>query len=195
MKFHLSIVNICMAALLSTLISGCSTAELKQMTDDLARINGNAPATAVKSSNSFATMPAADPDKKQVTQLIVPTDPRVRAAMDAAMPNIKKILGIHQCMREEEGLLQLNIYAVQGVNMLGNGSNWQFPNNKSYLKYHDRSKCMSITTLDQWSMPALNALHFRAVYFADDSGETVNFQYLLKKVDDGSWKLESLGKV
>jgi len=43
-------------------------------------------------------------------------------------------------------------------------------------------------------MPALNALSFRVVYYADDSGETVNFAYHFKKVEDGSWKVEKFNR-
>ena len=62
------------------------------------------------------------------------------------------------------------------------------------MKYHNTNKCVSVSTIDQWTMPALNALQFRAVYFADDSGETFNFYYLFKKSDDGSWKIAWLGR-
>lgn len=40
--------------------------------------------------------------------------------------------------------------------------------------------------------PALNALQFRAVFFADDSGKSNNFTYLMKRGDDGAWKLQQL---
>jgi hypothetical protein len=72
---------------------------------------------------------------------------------------------------------------------------YRYPNSQQFLKYHDRNKCMSVRAIDNWAMPALNALQFRAVYFADDSGETVSFGYLLKKADDGSWKLQGLEKI
>ena len=65
-----------------------------------------------------------------------------------------------------------------------------YPNTPIYMKYHDHNKCVRVSALDQWTMPALNALEFRTVYFADDSGETVNFRYLFKKIDDGSWMLD-----
>jgi hypothetical protein len=43
-------------------------------------------------------------------------------------------------------------------------------------------------------MPAMNALQFRTVYFADDSGETLKYQFLFKKMDDGSWKIDTFEK-
>lgn len=66
----------------------------------------------------------------------------------------------------------------------------RFPNSGFQMKYHDRNKCVSVQAIDKWQMPALNALVFRAIYVADDSGETANFMYVLKKDDEGQWKLE-----
>ncbi len=198
MKISRPIAGLCLAALLSAFLSGCSTADMQKLNNDLAGLNNalagrNATTGATASSGgTLATMPAAESDKKQVTQLVFPTDPRIRSSMDAAMPNIKKVLGIHQCIRENQALSQLNFYAVPGVDMTEYRGYRAFPNSNEWMKYHDLSKCVSITTLDQWGMPALNALRFRAVYFAEDSGETTNFSYLFKKVDDGSWKLASL---
>lgn len=201
MKIHQPIAQLCLAALLTALLSGCSTAELQKLNNDLAGLNGalagrntTTGATAF-SGSTMATMPAAESDKKQVTQLVIPADPRTRAAMDAALPNVKKVLQIHQCIREFESLRQLNIFAVPGMDMsarsVARPPVYMYPNNEISMKFHDRNKCVSIKSIDSWSMPALNALQFRTVYFADDSGETINFQYLFKKIDDGSWKIEA----
>jgi hypothetical protein len=142
-------------------------------------------------SSAPAMVAQADTGQSQPTQLIMPTDKRTAAAIDEAMPTIKKVLAIHQCVKKVEGLRQLNFYAVSGADMTHQqGSMYKiFPMAEWNMKYHDLNKCVSVKTLDQWTMPALNALQFRVVYFADDSGETVNFQYLFKKTDDGSWKI------
>lgn len=204
MKISRPIAGLCLAMLLSAFLSGCSTADMQRLNNDLAGLNnalaGRSATTGATafSGGTLATMPAAESDKKQVTQLVIPADPRIRAAMEAAMPNIKKVLQIHQCMKEHTSLRLLNFYAVPGVDMMRNSGlsifSRGYPNDSEIMKFHDTNKCPSVQTIDRWAMPALNALQFRAIYFADDSGETVNFQYLFKKVDDGSWKLESLGK-
>lgn len=63
-------------------------------------------------------------------------------------------------------------------------------NNKGiFLKYHDPSKCVDIRVIDRFGLLALNALAFRVVYLAKDSGETIDFGFLFKKTDDGSWLL------
>lgn len=110
------------------------------------------------------------------------------------MPNIKKVISLHRCMKSEDSMRLLNFHAVTGRNFdartSGYGSS-SFPNSKNHMKYHDNNNCVAARTMDQWSMPALNALQFRVVYFADDSGETVNFQYVFRRVEDGSWKLDT----
>lgn len=105
------------------------------------------------------------------------------------MPVIKKVISLNRCMKNEDSLRLLNFYAVPGKSF---ELHWNYLNSKNYLKYHDFNNCIAARTMDQWSMPALNVLRFRVVYFAEDSGETVNFQYEFKRVEDGSWKLDSI---
>ena len=113
--------------------------------------------------------------------------------MDAAMPNIKKVISLHRCMKTSDSLRMLNFHAVPGVDFKGEMyAGYGYPNSTAHTKYHDRNHCIAARTMDQWSMPSLNALQFRVVYFAEDSGETVNFQYGFKRAEDGSWKLSSI---
>lgn len=162
---------------------------------DRARIKGDAQTGGGAQTGGIAMAAQPDASKNKPTQLIVPKDKRAAAAMDEALPTIKKVVGIHQCIKDDESLRLMNIYAVPGVNMATVGGYYPFPNSSAWMKYHDRNKCVSVSMLDQWTMPALNALQFRAVYFAEDSGETINFGYLFKKVDDGSWKISDFRRV
>lgn len=178
-------------------LSGCAQ-DLAKFNQDLAALNqalaGGAQGGGVQSGGmAMAAKPAG---QSKPIQLIVPNDKRTAAVIDEAMPNIKKVLGIHQCLKDGASMRQLNIYAVPGVDMAaGPLLSYLIPNGLDYMRYHDLNKCVSISALDQWTMPALNALQFRAIYFADDSGETVNFLYLFKKVDDGSWKIAETHRV
>ena len=162
---------------------------------DRARIKGNAQSGDGAQTGGVAMAAQPEASQSKPTQLIIPKDKRVAAAIDEALPTIKKVVGIHQCIKDDESLRLMNIYAVPGVNMATVGGYYPFPNSSNWLKYHDRNKCVSVSILDQWTMPALNALQFRAVYFAEDSGETINFGYLFKKVDDGSWKISDFRRV
>ncbi|MDD5298520.1 MAG: hypothetical protein PHU46_16575 [Rhodocyclaceae bacterium] len=137
----------------------------------------------------------AQGDGEQKTQLLIPADHRTRDAIDAALPTVKQVVAIHRCVRVPDGLLRLNFLAVPGANLIANlAPRWAYPDSDLFMKYHDISKCVNARAIDSWAMPALNALRFRVVYFAEDSGETVNFTYLMMKVDDGSWKLQSINR-
>lgn len=175
-------------------LSGCESMVEKVKSDfdainqngaqERARIRGEAKTGGV----AMAAQPEAGQSKP--AQIIIPKDKRTATAIDEALPMVKKVLAIHQCVKDWQSLRLMNIYAVPGTDMSAVGyAGYNYPNYSSFMRYHDRNKCVSVSTLDQWTMPALNALQFRAVYFADDSGETVNFLYLFKKMDDGSWKI------
>lgn len=179
-------------AIFSLFLAGCAQ-DLQRINQTLHAINTGAPLpsqTAVAPSQSVV---ASVETQKQPTQLIVPNDKSAATAMDAAMPNIKKVIALHRCMKSGDNMRMLNFYAVTGVDIYEQTRfSDPYPNHTRWMKYHDRNNCVAARTMDQWSMPALNALRFRAVYFADDSGETVNFQYEFKRVEDGSWKLGSI---
>lgn len=144
-------------------------------------------------SGPVVTRPVVSQSKP--TQLIPPTDKAVETAMNEALPTIKKILSIHKCLTNNEGLRQMNFYAVPGADMTKYQNVWDSTHTFGLpiykMEYHNKNKCLSVQVLDKWTKPALNALTFRAIYFADDSGETSSFKYTLKKMDDSSWKLDS----
>lgn len=175
-------------------LTGCQKS-LEQLNRDLKAANDSMrqqnELSRANKPGVMAQMPssASGTEDQAATQLIVPNDPKMREAMEAALPTIKRVLSIHQCVNHPDGMLQLNKWAVPGVNLSG-GVRWQYPNGRT--EYHDRSKCMSVRSIDNWAMPALNALQFRAVYFADDSGETSNYRYFMKKGEDGSWRVQRI---
>ncbi len=170
-------------------LAGCKQA-MEQLNRDLDNLNqGLASASQTRMSAAKPGTIASPAAQTTQIQLIVPNDERTKAAMDAALPTIKKVLAIHQCIKVDDGMLQLNVYGLPGVSM----ERWElgYPNNSRFMKYHDRSKCVSIRAIDNFVMPALNALNFRVVYFAEDSGETVNFGFQMRKAEDDRWLISS----
>lgn len=131
-------------------------------------------------------------EEKQATptQFTIPKDKKTAIAIEEARPLIKKIVAMHRCMKSNADLRQWNFDAVPGVDMTSfTNPYWpkvMLPIEK--MQYHDNNKCLSAKVIDQFSKPAENALIFRTIYFADDSGETDNFLYLFIKTDDG-WKI------
>ena len=162
---------------------------------DLATINAQLAHGMNHQSGGIAM--ATQMDSAKPVQLGVSKDKRVIASTEEAMPTIRDVLAIHQCVQNSESQRLLNVFAVPGADMAQMGGmtpELRYPNNHISMKFHDRSKCVNLIMLDQWMMPALNGLQFRAVYFADDSGETISYLYLFKKMDDGSWKLAQFNR-
>lgn len=168
--------------LVVTLMVGCKTTTLPAMGPDT-RDNGTnlnvrkpIPVIAQEGAGTFAP------------QLVVTSDEQINAAIQAAWPTVESMLSLHRCIRSG-GLNRLNHLAVPGEDMSKNGSIFNAPNSDVHLRNHDFKKCLTVRQADNWEMPALNTLYFRGVFYADDSGETVNMGYTLRKMDNGSWLL------
>lgn len=182
---------ICLAIFLP--LVGCAQAELDKFDQGLKSLNQalGVPANA----GSYPAPPGApmavrgDASKSITTELVIPNDKATEEAMNAALPVVKKVISIHQCLKTQESQRLLNVYAVPGVDV--SNSPWGVPNNRT--RYHDKSQCVDVKALDQWTLLALNTIGVRAVYFATDSGETFNLSYYFRKTSDGSWKLLKIG--
>lgn len=173
-------------------LGACKTME--QMQRDLALLN--APPSAAMS----------DAVRNYKTQVAVPNDPRQSAAFQEALPNLKKILAIHQCIPRDPSaawgdqvmapLRQLNAYTVPGFDaskpgLNSHGENW-IPTYST--RYHNPSACLAVQAMDGITMPAANALNVRVIYISTESAEVVKFHYGLQKSGDGSWRLREFGR-
>jgi hypothetical protein len=142
-------------------------------------------------------------EKSAPVQLIAPKNKEALAAMYEAMPVIERVLGVHRCLQsvqgrqEAESLRLLNVYAVPGRDMTKVGrADYGFPNSQSVsyqnsFSGHNRSECVSVSVLDQWVMLEKNSLQFHVTYIANDTGKTIQYQFLFKKTEDDLWKLET----
>lgn len=139
---------------------------------------------------NIASVEVAEEPQATPAKIAFPKDKKTAMAVDEAMPLIKKIVSMHRCMKNNAALRQWNFDAIPGVDMM-KFVNVYWPKTGlpiEKMEYHDNNRCLNASTIDQFAKPAENALLFRAVYFAGDSGETDNFLYLLMKTDDG-WKI------
>lgn len=148
---------------------------------------------AIGQNGNFAPTEAAEEPQATPTQIVLSKDKKTAIAVEEAMPLIKKIVSMHRCMKNNASMRQWNFDAPPGVDMMKFGNVYWPKNNLPIekMQYHDNRKCLSAKVIDQFAKPAANALLFRVVYFADDSGETDNFLYLFVKMDDG-WKIRQL---
>lgn len=182
-------------------MTACAQQQFDQFNKDMANLSA-ALAGGTASAGRPTAAPAAlaqnsDAVKGASTQLVIPADKTAAAALDAALPTIKKVVALHQCMKEGSSARLFAPYAVTGgenaifVHGLQTGYYAPIP----LTRYHDKSKCVSVRAIDQVVMLAMNALQIRVVYLADDSGEASNFQMQFMRADDGSWKLSRIMRI
>lgn len=184
------------AAVLS--LTACAQQQLDQFNKDLAKFNqamsgGSAPASRT-AATPVGLAQATDAGQGTQTQLVIPADKTAAAALEAALPVIKKVIALHQCMKDGSSARLFSPYVVAGgennIFVYGLQTGYYAPITQT--KFHDKSKCVSVRAIDQVTLLALNALQFRVVYLAEDSGEASNFQMQFMKSDDGSWKLSKI---
>jgi hypothetical protein len=169
---------------------------MDQFSKDLSDLNvamaSALPANSGSSAVAGAPRLASPPQNTgKQTQLVVPTDKAVAQSMEDALPIVKKVIGIHQCAKQADSFRLLNVYGVPGKNF----QTEKFDYTRHFLaggkwQYHNEAICPSVQMIDQWSMPALNALRFRVIYFADDSGESSSFVFSMLKAPEGNWQLQ-----
>lgn len=179
-------------------LAACAPQQLDQFNKEVANFNQ---AMAGKTASAGRTTPApvglaqnTEASTGVATQLVVPADKTAAAALEAALPTIKKVIALHQCMKDGSSARLFAPYAVIGgennIFVYGLQTGYYAPIPQT--KYHDKSKCVGVRAIDQVTLLALNALQIRVVYLAEDSGEASNFQMQFMKAGDGSWKLSRI---
>lgn len=176
------------------LLSACAQ-QLEQVNRDLVNLNA-ALASGLPGRNPGLTssgLANIAATQSFQTQLTVPPNKDVEVALNAALPTIKKVISIHQCMKSHDDYRLLSAHSVIGEERR------IFPTMEGgyfaplqVSNFHDRNKCVSVRAIDQISLQALNVLKLRVVYLAEDSGETSNFAMQFVKGDDASWKLRRI---
>ena len=176
-------------------LTGCAN-ELKKVNDTLAGVNQvlAAPAqgaNAVSNSNTLSGAPTAQPTVAQIQALdmqlkTATTDKNLLAARAEAEPTIKKVIGTLACFPDTNPGKYLGPYLMEGVS-------YSVLAPMSGMHYHPQEQCLNVARLDNWSMPAKNAIAFRGVYVSGASDESKEYRYELVKQSDGAWLFKRAG--
>ena len=161
-----------------TSLAGCSTQQLQAMNQQLPGIN---------QSMVPAGPPMPQPTAAQQQQLLSllnhpQTQAQIQTALQQASPAIKKIVQFLACFPGDPGNY-LEQFAAPGNTLVG------YPSPLMVMKYAPKTMCVNVVRIDDWQMPALNALSFRVVYQSSVSGETDIEHYTLQRQLDGTWLL------
>lgn len=179
-------------------LSGCA-GELQQVNSTLAGVNkilavptqGTSTTnqtTDLSSANGLAT---AQPTQAQTqaleSQLRTPsTDKNLLTARAEAEPTIKKVISTLACFPDMNPGKYLGPYLMEGVS-------YSVLAPMSGMHYHPHEQCLNVARLDNWSMPAKNAIAFRGVYVSGPSDESKEYRYELVKQPDGAWLFKRAG--
>jgi hypothetical protein len=124
--------TLCRIALISASASGSSMAQspLENLLIGMKKIaeQSERASAALKSNQQFAdssgsaragfaSVEGAEEPQATPTKISLPKDRKMAAAVDEAMPLIKKIVSMHRCMKNNGALRQWNFDAVPGVDM------------------------------------------------------------------------------
>lgn len=130
---------------------------------------------------------------------ITKTNKKLDAQFNEASPVISQALEVHRCLKrlnndfngQLASLRALNPYLVPGLDATKMQIDGMIKNLAPafQFQYASQSKCVGISQIDSIAAVANNALSFRVVYLATDSGETTNFWYKTQKQDNGDWKI------
>ena len=103
-------------------------------------------------------------------KIIIPPGGTLSVAIKSALPVIQDVLTIIRCATDDSVMRQLNNYAIPGKNFtkLWGSSKYPMDNSMTAMRYHNKSSCVRVQTVEDWKHPALNVLDFKAIYFADD---------------------------
>lgn len=170
-------------------ISGC-TSTLKDINNGLSTINSGLSTVnstlsgqpALQQENSVS-LSSAQQAKLQSILNQKTQDKNINIAVSEASTVISEFIGMNSCITGYNGSM-LNRYAAPGK---------LYPSNNyigapvPQMRYHDKSSCASVLRIQDWKMPARNALRFEVSYISDTSGEVIKDNNEVVKQPSGEW--------
>lgn len=164
--------------------AGNSSGNLATATQTAGSQNSVAPAAPAQKRSSMRGFAAITPEQQKAIAVelfkVVPNE-SIRQILKDAAPTLTTHIERLSCMAEDSGLSALLEYSAPGARI----SFWNAA--MPYTRYHNRASCMTVTRVQGWNAPALNALQFEVVYKAEDSGEVTKSQHEVIKQPDGAW--------
>lgn len=178
-----------LAILFTLIIAGCTSVNdgLKTFNEGMSSLNktlaSGLPAgqSSQTGQRRFGSSISQEQELKIKANLSIKTnDNAINQAIAESSSVIESFAKAESCINNHRDS-SLELYTAPGGRM-----------NTSYapmmsMKYHDRSKCVTVAKLQGWSMPARNALQFEIVYVSEISGEVKKRGHEVVKQPNGEW--------
>jgi hypothetical protein len=162
-------------------IAGCSTQQLQAMNQQLAAVNQSM-AAATAPAGPPMPQPTAAQQQQLLAQINQPqTQAQIQTAVQQAGPTIQKIVQFLACYPGFDPGKYLGEYNAP------NGTIRALMGPLPTMRYAPKTMCVNVVRMDNWQMPALNALSFRVVYQSSVSGETYSQGMTFQRQPDGTW--------
>jgi hypothetical protein len=165
--------------------AGCSTQQLQAMNQQLAAVNQSM-AAATAPVGPPMPQPTAAQQQQLLAQINQPqAQAQIQTAVQQAGPTIQKVVQFMACYPGWNPDRYLTQYFAPG------GAVDMAPPIKG-MRYAPAGQCLDIVRMDNWQMPALNALKFRVVYSSPASGESATENITFQREGASTWLLRSI---
>ncbi|MBR6876664.1 MAG: hypothetical protein IKN18_01035, partial [Neisseriaceae bacterium] len=160
--------TIAYTACLSVVLTGCETvgtvlnttsAVLSATDTILSAATGTTPSTSSLSSSSLSPRPTVEQQQKIDGLTFKASNAQIQQAINEAKPNIQKMLRMTSCFKTKN---MGTITTAKASSLMHSPS----------FTYHPDGKCVDVSRIYGWEMPAKNVLKFVVVYSSEISGET-----------------------
>ncbi|MEO4049441.1 hypothetical protein AAFN46_20470 [Pseudomonas sp. CAU 1711] len=168
---------------LALMITGCASVNsgLTTFNEGMASLNKTLASGLPANQRRVGSFITQDQEFKIKSNLAVKTDDNsINQAIAEASSVIESFAKAESCINNHLDS-SLELYTAPGGKM-----------NTSYapmmpMRYHDKTKCVSVAKIQGWFMPARNALQFEIVYVSENSGEVQKRGHEVVKQPNGEW--------
>jgi hypothetical protein len=170
-------------------ISGCTStlqdinSGLSSINSGLSTVNSTLSGEPALQQDNSASLSSTQQAKLQSILTQKTQDKNINIAISEASPVISEFISMNACITGYNGSM-LNRYAASGK-LYASNNYIGAPVPK--MRYHDKSSCASVLRIQDWKMPARNALRFEVSYISDTSGEVIKGNHEVVKQSSGEW--------
>lgn len=187
---HRSVIAI---ALLAVAVPATGQTLFEKLLKQIVKPKPTANGTVAASSGGAFTVGITPAQTAAIDRLLAQPLQDARIATDRAdaMPLIRTVLSTASCATADGAWNAVNRFHMT-PKTFGSGYN-SFYVPMADMRYHDKSRCLDVIRLTDWTKPANNALTFQAYYLAADSGEAKRQTFELQKSSEGQWMIRKIG--